>query len=221
VSDLDEVVEVDINPLLADDKGAIALDARIRVARRETGMRSSRLAILPYPRALERTESIRGFESAVLRPIRPEDAAALEDLLAKSTSEDTRLRFFAPLRKLAPRQLARMTQIDYDREMALVLMARSGASAPELIGVVHLIGDPDNERAEFAILVRSDLHRRGIGRLLMTRLIEYAKTRGLSEIFGHVLRENLPMLGLCKDLGLRVSLAPDKFDTAQVDLRLR
>jgi acetyltransferase len=221
VSDLDEVVEVDINPLLADDKGAIALDARIRVARREAGMRSGRLAILPYPRELERTESIRGFESAVLRPVRPEDAVALEDLLAKSTPNDTRLRFFAPLRKLAPRQLARMTQIDYDREMALVLMARSGASASELIGVVHLIGDPDNERAEFAILVRSDLHRRGIGRLLMTRLIEYARARGLSELFGHVLRENVPMLGLCKGLGLRVSSLPDALDTLRVDLHLR
>jgi acetyltransferase len=157
----------------------------------------------------------------VLRPIRPEDAAALEDLLAKSTPDDTRLRFFAPLRKLAPRQLARMTQIDYDREMALVLMARSGASTPELIGVVHLIGDPDNERAEFAILVRSDQHRRGIGRLLMSRLIDYARIRALSELFGHVLRENVPMLGLCKDLGLRVSTSPDKFDTVLVDLQLR
>jgi acetyltransferase len=114
-----------------------------------------------------------------------------------------------------------MTQIDYDREMALVLMARSGASASELIGVVHLIGDPDNERAEFAILVRSDLHRRGIGRLLMTRLIEYAKARGLSELFGHVLRENAPMLGLCKGLGLRVSSLPDALDTVRVDLHLR
>ena len=221
VSDIDEVVEVDINPLLVDEKGAIALDARVRVQTQGGVARGSRLSILPYPRSLERMESVAGFESAVLRPIRPDDAPALEDLLAKSTAEDTRLRFFAPLRKLGPRQLARMTQIDYDREMALVLTARSGASAPEFVGVVHLIGDPDNERAEFAILVRSDLHRRGIGRLLMTRLIEYAKMRGLSELFGHVLRENTPMLGLCKRLGLSISKASDKFDTVQVDLRLR
>jgi acetyltransferase len=221
VSDLDEVVEADINPLLVDDKGAIALDARIRVARRGTAAPSSRLAILPYPRELERIERIPGYEMAILRPVRPEDAAALEELVAKSTPEDTRLRFFIPLRKLAPRQLVRMTQIDYDREMAFVLMARSGASAPDLIGVVHLIGDPDNERAEFAVLVRSDLHRRGIGRLLMTRLIEYARARGLYEIFGHVLRENAPMLGLCKQLGLHISDSPDRFGTVEVALRLR
>jgi acetyltransferase len=222
VSDLDEVVETDINPLLVDDKGAIALDARIRVAKREAGSPGSRLAILPYPRELERLERIRGFETAVLRPIRPDDAAALDDLFARSTPEDTRRRFFMPLRKLAPRQLVRMTQIDYDREMAFVLMARPGTTAPaELIGVVHLIGDPDNERGEFAILVRSDLHRRGIGRLLMTRLIDYARARGLSEIFGHVLRENVAMVGLCKGLGLRVADWPDEHDTVRVDLRLR
>jgi acetyltransferase len=221
VSDLDEVVEADINPLLVDDKGAIALDARIRVAVREWGSRGSRLAILPYPRELERIESIPGFESGVLRPIRPEDARALETLLSKISPEDTRMRFFIPLRRLGGRQLLRMTQIDYDREMAFVLMTGSGASPAELIGVVHLVSDPDNERAEFAILVRSDLHRRGIGRLLMTRLIEYARSRGLSEIFGHVLRENVPMLGLCTALGLRVATSPDEFDTMQVNLRLR
>jgi acetyltransferase len=114
-----------------------------------------------------------------------------------------------------------MTQIDYDREMALVLMAGSTASTAAMIGVVHLIGDPDNERAEFAILVRSDLHRRGIGRLLMTRLIEYSRARGLSEIFGHVLRENVPMLSLCKELGLHIAASADRFDTVQVELRLR
>ena len=221
VCDHDAVLEAEINPLLLDEAGPIALDARIKVTHGAGRSSANRLAILPYPRELERFESIPGFESAVLRPIRPEDAAALEDLVARSTPDDTRLRFFIPLRKLAPRQLARMTQIDYDREMALVLMAGSTASTAEMIGVVHLIGDPDNERAEFAILVRSDLHRRGIGRLLMTRLIEYSRARGLSEIFGHVLRENGPMLGLCKELGLHIAASPDRFDTVQVELRLR
>ena len=84
---------------------------------------------------------------------------------------------------------------------------------------MHLAGDPDNERAEFAVLVRSDLHRRGIGRLLMSWLIDYARSRGLAEIFGHVFRENAPMLGLCKTLGLR-SGSPDEFDTVKVKLRL-
>jgi len=219
VSDLDEVVEADINPLLVDENGAIALDARIRVVGRAAAARG-RLAILPYPRELERIESIAGFDHAALRPIRPEDATALETLLARASPEDTRMRFFTPLRRMGRQQLVRMTQIDYDREMAFVLTAGSGASPAELIGVGHLIGDPDNERAEFAILVRSDLHRRGIGRLLMTRLIEYARARGLSEIFGHVLRENAPMLGLCAALGLDVPTSPDEFDTVKVNLHL-
>ena len=221
VCDHDAILEAEINPLLLDEHGAVALDARIRVARSEVAANVNRLSILPYPRELERLESIPGFERALLRPIIPEDAEALEDLVARSTPDDTRLRFFIPLRKLAPRQLVRMTQIDYDREMALVLMAGLAASAPQMIGVVHLMGDPDNERAEFAILVRSDLHRRGIGRLLMTRLIEYSRARGLSAIFGHVLRENVPMLSLCKELGLHIAHSPDRFDTVQVELRLR
>jgi acetyltransferase len=164
---------------------------------------------LPYPRELERIETVAGFSSAVLRPIRPEDAAALEDLLAKSTPDDTRLRFFAPLRKLAPRQLARMTQIDYDREMALVLMARSGAQALELIGVVHLIGDPDNERAEFALTVRSDVKGHGLGWALMQQLISYARARGIGRLHGAVLRDNDPMIKLCHDLGFTVQDDPD------------
>jgi len=221
VSDLDEVAEVDINPLLVDEKGAIALDTRIRVTARDPAARGSRLAIMPYPRELERTESILGFESAVLRAIRPEDAAALNDLLAKVTPEDARFRFFTPLRRLEPRQLARMTQIDYDREMAFVLIGGYTASAAELLAVVRLAADPDNERAEFAILVRSDLHRRGVGRLMMMRLIEYARAHGLSEIFGHVLRENVPMLALCRTLGIRIEQSKDEPEVMRVSITLR
>jgi acetyltransferase len=176
---------------------------------------------MPYPRELERAESILGFESAILRPIRPEDATALVNLLAKVTPEDLRLRFFVPLRSLEPRQLIRMTQIDYDREMAFVLMGRKKGEDDELLAVARLAGDPDNERAEFAVLVRSDLHRRGIGRLLMTRLIEYARARGLAEIFGHVLRENAAMLGLCKALSLRIAPSADEPEVMRVSILLR
>lgn len=218
VADLDEVMEIDINPLLADETSAIALDARVRVAASQPG---GRLAIMPYPRELERTVSIAGFESATLRPIRPEDAIALADLFAHVTSDDARLRFFVPLRRLERRQLARMTQIDYDREMVFALVGRTSASAEELLGIAHLAADPDNERAEFAVLVRSDLHRRGIGRLLMTWLIDYARSRGLAEIFGHVLRENAAMLGLCRTLGLRIKPSPDEPELVLTSLHLR
>src|SRR5581483_9324732 len=102
-----------------------------------------------------------------LRPIRPEDASALARLVAELTPEDSRLRFFTPVRSLDPAALARFTQIDYDREMAFVLY---GAQEPgHLLAVVRLAADPDNVSAEFAIVVHSACHHRGLGRLLMTR----------------------------------------------------
>jgi acetyltransferase len=127
------------------------------------------------------------------------------------------MRFFTPIRSLALSQIARFTQIDYDREMAFVLTV---GTEPAILAVVRLAADPDNIRAEFAIVVRSDLKRRGIGRLLMTRLIEYARGRGLEEIFGEVLRENVAMLGLCKEMGLRTEPLPNSPEIARVSLRL-
>ena len=216
VSDLDHVVEADINPLLVDENGVIALDARQSSRTRAAARRGSPYG--PIRRSWSARNRLRvltmrrcGLSAPKMRP--------LSNLLRELARRHS-MRFFTPLRSLGRQQLVRLTQIDYDREMAFVLTAGSGASPAELIGVVHLIGDPDSERAEFAILVRSDLHRRGIGRLLMTRLIEYARARGLSEIFGYVLRENAPMLGLCAALGLSVPASPDEFDTVKVNLHL-
>jgi acetyltransferase len=146
---------------------------------------------------LERDESL-PMGSVKLRPIRPEDAEALKAAVADLSPEDSRLRFFSPVKSIPPGLLARLTQIDYDREMALVLVP---PDEKRILGVARLLVNPDNISAEFGIAVRSDLHRRGIGQLLLTRLVEYARARMLSELIGDVLRENVAMLALATKLG--------------------
>ena len=197
-ADHPEVAELDINPLWADARGVIALDARVRVMPAKT-TGTARFAIRPYPVSLEGELRDRDGRVYPLRPIRPEDAPLTDDLLASTDPEDVRLRFLSPLRKL-PRQLAaRLTQIDYDREMAFVIF--TDEKRTEFAAVGRLSEDPNRERAEFAIIVRSDLHGHGLGYALMKKLIEYGKSRGVGEVFGHVLRENRSMLSLCDDLG--------------------
>jgi acetyltransferase len=195
--DLDEVQEFEINPLLADEHGVIALDARARIAPLATGAgRGARLCIRPYPRELEQTENIPGLGPILLRPIRPEDALALNEFFDRLTAEDVRLRFFAPIRELPTNLRARLTQIDYDREMAFVLV-----SGPFILGGARLIADPDNERAEFSIAVRSDLKGKGLGWMLMQRLIGYARSRGTAVLFGDMLGDNEAMIRMCRELG--------------------
>ncbi|MFA7639579.1 MAG: GNAT family N-acetyltransferase, partial [Parvibaculum sp.] len=197
-ADHPEVVELDINPLWADADGIIALDARVRIAPAKV-QGTARFAIRPYPLSLEGSLTDRDGRVYPLRPIRPEDMHLTDELLANSDPEDVRLRFLSPLRKL-PRQLAaRLTQIDYDREMAFVVF--TDETRKEFAAVGRLSEDPDRERAEFAIIVRSDLHGHGLGYALMRQLIDYGHSRGVGEIFGHVLRENRSMLNLCDDLG--------------------
>ncbi len=197
--DLDEIVEMEINPLLADAGGVIALDTRVRV-RAMQAARGSRLSIRPYPRELERIETIAGLKS-LLRPVKPEDAPMFEALAARLTPGDLRMRFFSARTMVPDVELARLTQLDYDREMALVLVDTTGG---DILGVVRLATDPDNIQGEFAILVRSDLKRRGIGTLLLTRIVDYARARGVATVFADVLRENEAMLSLAKTFGFRI-----------------
>ncbi len=200
-ADLGELVELDITPLLTDERGVIALDARI-VVRPAAGDPAGRLAIRPYPSHLEQEIALADGERLMLRPIRPEDEPALRTMLETSSAEDIRLRFFASLKSLGRGFAARLTQIDYDREMALVATAASGADAGRaIVGAVRIVADPDNVAAEFGIMVRSDHQGRGLGYALMQRIIAYGWARGLERIFGYVLRENRAMLLIAKELG--------------------
>lgn len=207
VADLPQVTELDINPLLADDQGVIALDARVRV-REAASTGTARFAIRPYPRELESAVAAASGRRLLLRPIRPEDEPALRYAFSLLSPESIRMRFFAPLKEMTHALGARLTQIDYEREMALVLTDPAGTPEPQMYGVVRISADPDNEKAEFAVIVRDDMTGQGLGELLMRRIMDYARSRGIGELFGDVLVGNEAMLGLCRRLGFGIIGGP-------------
>ncbi|MGE5105470.1 MAG: bifunctional acetate--CoA ligase family protein/GNAT family N-acetyltransferase [Betaproteobacteria bacterium] len=207
VADIPEIVELDINPLLADAKGVVALDARIVVERaRVPGV--DRFAIKPYPADLEERVQWAGRD-VLLRPIRPEDAEQHREFFNALSPEDLRYRVFIRARDLHRTQLARLTQIDYDREMAFVAVARDDGGAPHTLGVVRAIADPDNHAAEFAIIVRSDLKGQGLGSILLARMIAYCASRGTRVLVGEALPDNARVFALVRRYGFTIAPSPD------------
>jgi acetyltransferase len=220
ISDIADIVELDINPLLADEKGVVALDARIKVSRSPMAA-AQRLAICPYPRELWETLTLPDGQTLRLRPIRPEDEPAFQALFERLSMDEIRLRFLHAMKILTHQMAARLTQIDYDREMALVLCEPADEQASQLYGVVRFTADPDNERAEFAILLRRDMTGMGLGPMLMRRIIDYAGKRGVAELYGEVLSENRAMLKLCDAFGFKKRLDPEDSGVMIVSLVLR
>ncbi|MCE7026926.1 bifunctional acetate--CoA ligase family protein/GNAT family N-acetyltransferase [Jiella avicenniae] len=220
---LPRVRELDINPLAADEKGVVALDARIAIEAAADGHpeAGAQPAIRPYPREWECRIAIRDDVEYLLRPIRPEDEAALAEMVMACDSEDLRLRFMGPMKAFPHQTAARFTQIDYDREMALIAVApHSGYGEGPIFGVVRIVADPENEAAEFAVLVRSDMKGRGLGYKLMSAILDYARVKGLSRVYGEILRENVGMLRLARDLGFAPEPTTDFSDVAHVSLDL-
>ena len=205
--DLAGLVELDINPLLVDGRGVLALDARVRL-RPVTANEPSRLAIRPYPATLEERSRLAG-QDVLLRPIRPVDGQRLMAFYANAAPADMRLRFFMTRREVPHSELARYSQIDYDREMTFVAVGTTESSTQlEMLGEVRGVCDPDNIRAEFAIQVASSWRGRGLGRILLDKLIQYLSERGVAEVLGQCLRDNLGMASLARQAGFEVTDEP-------------
>ncbi|MCV3205478.1 bifunctional acetate--CoA ligase family protein/GNAT family N-acetyltransferase [Mesorhizobium sp. YC-39] len=213
------LVAMDINPLLADAAGVIALDARIEIEpeRVEEAAPNPALAIRPYPSGWEKEFSVSGTHYHI-RPIKPADIALYPEFLARISPDDLRLRFLSPRKSFSDQMLKRFTQLDYDRNMAFVAL-ETGTGA--LAGISRLSCDPDHSVAEYALLVRTDLQGHGLGWELLRQIVDYAKADGIGRIEGLVLSENTRMLAMCREFGFSVEHHPSEAGLVEARLDLR
>ncbi len=214
IVDFPQIAELELNPLIVDTDGVLAADAWLRL--REAGDDGGGLAITPYPVELAEHWIMPDGERLIVRPIRPEDADGHGAFFSRLSPQDIRYRFFSAMRELSPEQMARLTQIDYDREMAFIALRETSG---ETVGVARLVCE-DDRQGEFAVIVQADMKGRGVARHLMQRLIDWARRRGLSAVVGQVLADNAPMLAFVRHLGFSVKRMPEEPDVVEARLTL-
>ena len=214
VVDFPELAAIEVNALFADTQGVVAADAWMRL--REAGDPGGMLAIAPYPAELVETCTL-GGERLTIRPIRPEDAEAHGAFFRRLSPQDIRYRFFSAIRELSQEQMARLTQVDYDREMAFIAVREDTG---ETVGVARLVCETDGPSGEFAVIVQADMKGRGVAAHLMRRLIAWARGRSLGEIVGQVLADNAPMLAFIRHLGFSIRRMPEEPDVMEARLLL-
>jgi acetyltransferase len=214
IVDFPEIAVLDLPSLFADQSGVMAADAWVKLRGAEE--KPPPLAIAPYPQELVTCSMLKG-ESITIRPIRPEDAEAHTAFFSRLSPQDIRYRFFSAIRELSKEQVARLTQVDYDREMAFVAVRDTTG---EITGVVRLVCEPNGRSAEFAVIVQADMKGRGLASALMHRVIDWGRQKGLSEITGQILADNAPMLAFIRHLGFSVHRMPDDPEVMESKLEL-
>lgn len=207
VVELGELVELELRPVQLCSTGSAVTLARLRVAPNPEPA-ERRLAIRPYPRELEEAVSLPDGSTLLIRPVRPQDEPTFVTGFAQLSTEEVRMRFMYTFKELTHEEAARLTQIDYDRDMAFVVFRQRPDQPLESCGVARLMR-ADEERVEFAIILLKAATGIGLGSLLVRRLIGYARTCGFRELFGEILRENGPMLALCRAMGFTMKPCAD------------
>lgn len=203
VCELPQIQEMDINPLIVNDQGVIAVDARIVINFQTPATLYGHMAIHPYPRHLVSHWELVDGTSIVIRPIRPEDAKLQQSFIRQLSEKSRYFRFMGALQELTPEMLQRTTQIDYDREMALVAITQSNTQ-DTIIGITQYITNLDSLSCEFALVIADPWQNKGLGSHLMTCLIETAKVKGLKTMEGSIMATNTEMLAFVKNLGFTI-----------------
>ncbi len=221
VCELPDVGAIDINPVIVTARGAVAVDARIGVMPLPQPQRLYRhMAIHPYPSALEFPLELPDGQQATIRAIRPEDAELERDFVHRLSEQSRFLRFMFGLQDLSPAMLSKFTQIDYDRELALIVVLPLPDGTEQQIGVARYIALQDEETCEFAIVVSDEWQGKGVARHLFQRLIDIARDRQMKVMTGITLRENTRMIDLSRSLGFAARSDTDEPELVRMTLAL-